>query len=161
MSIQALLFHLLLTTRLPATPQPSEPPPARITQFLEYLKNIAPSHPGPGNQYRLPKPIDTTVFLGYVSSTGVFFSDVEDEVAPGQVGRARLSKELKSGRGLIYRYVVGLTIAASEIRNGSPIHFETKDGVTRVFLIDHVLTFVPEDGLPKLQRLENTDPGGD
>lgn len=160
MSIQVLLLPLFLTTRIPPTSHASEPPPARIAQFIEYLKRMAPVHPGPGNQYRLPNPVDTTVFLGYIASTGLFFSDVEGP-APGQVGPDMLRKELKSGRGMIYRYVVGLTIAASKIRSSSAIHFETKDGLIRVRLTDYILTFISEDDSPKLQRLEYTDPGGD
>lgn len=158
MAIQAILLHLFLSTRILAPPA-AEALPLPVAHFIDYLRKIAPTHYGPGNQYRLPKPVETTKLLAFVSSKGLALADAEG-LAPGQVGRDRLAKELKSAHGLIYRFFVGLTISAASNRNNA-IRFETRDGITRVFLDDFILSFVVEEGGMKLNRLEDTDAGGD
>jgi hypothetical protein len=160
MSVSGLILHLLLATRVPTPPPAKEPLPPRVMEILQYLKSVAPSSPEAAARDRLGKPIDPAVFFGFISSKGLLFSDVLPG-APGMVGLDQLRKELKSQRGLVYRYLVGLTVDIAGSTDLSLVSFETHNGVISVSLATFVLTFSKEEKALRLQEVKSTDPGGD
>lgn len=160
MILRGLVIQLLLATRLPSPPPSAEPLPPRVMETLLYLKSVAPVSPEAAAQERLRRPIDPTVFFGYISSRGLVFSDVLGG-APGQVGLDQLRKALKSQRGLVYRYIVGLAVDVSGYLDLSRIPFDEHKGVIKVTLASYALTFAKEGGSLRLREIQSTDPGGD
>jgi hypothetical protein len=134
--------------------------PPRVKETFEYLKSIAPSSLEEREHEQVSKPIDPTIFFGYISAKGLFFSDVLGG-APGQVGLEQLRKALKSQRGLIYRYIVGLAVDVAGYLDYSKAPFQVHSGIVRVSLASYDLTFANEGSSLRLQRIESTDPGGD
>jgi len=131
-----------------------------VIETLQYLKSVAPREPQTGKESRPGKSIDPSVFFGFVSSRGLFFSDVLGG-APGQVSLDQLKKALKMQRGLVYRYLVGVTADVAGYPDLSRIPFEIHNDVVTATLASYNLTFVKEERLFRLQRIESTDPGGD
>jgi hypothetical protein len=151
--VQLVLLQILLATR--ATFPGPEPVPPRVVEFLRYLADIAPQTAAERERDRFAKPIDVDIFLGYVWSSGLTVTDVLPG-APGFVRPDRLRRELKAERGLVFRYVVGLSRSALDRPS-----VDRHEGVLLVTLSDYVLTFATEGSVLKLKKLESTDPGGD
>ena len=158
--MSGLILQLLFATRVPSPHPAKEPLPPRVMETFQYLKSVAPSSSEAAAQERLRKPIDPAVFFALISSDGLLFSDVLPG-APGHVGLEELRKALKSQRGIVYRYLVGLTVDIAGSTDLSLAGFETHNGVTSVSLASFVLTFVSEGGPLRLHEVRSTDPGGD
>lgn len=158
--VASLLAYVLSASQAAGAKDRGEPLPPRVRNTIQYLKELAPSKPGSGAQYKLRKAVDLRTFAEHIFSKGLVFSDVSGG-APGLVGWDRLEQELRSERGLAYRYLVGLCIDAAGYRDLSHLRVERERGTVRVVLSSYTLTFSEEAGALRLSEIQYTDPGGD
>ena len=156
-----LLILALLATGSTLPPGPAEAMPVRVRGFLQYMASVAPGPEEKLKHYRLRRPIDPKILADSVSAKGLSIVDVAGRSPPIRLGLDKLQKELKSERGLTYRYFVGLAIDVAGYTDYSGIPCIGKDGTVRVSLSSYILTFVFEGGLLKLSGIEYTDPEGD
>jgi hypothetical protein len=154
-----VILHALVMSKVPAAPpHGGESVPARVKEVLEVLKEVAPRDPSPSN-YRLSKPI-SEIFFRDISSAGVLFSDVLPD-APGQLTVDQVRKALKTEKGRVYEYIVGLALVASRSGDYSYLSFQRQGETVTVVLPHFDLTFENEKGSLKLREIRSTDPGGD
>ena len=152
------VLQLLMMLKVPSPPQGAKAVPPRVKEVLEFLREVAPKDPSPGN-YRFRKPINEGFFRD-ISAAGLLLSDVSPP-APGQLTIDQLRKVVRAEKGLAYRYLVGLALDASLCGDYSHLTVKREGESVRVVLSNFDLTFENEEGTLKLREVRSTDPGGD